>query len=545
MRMLIAFAVMLLLATPLTDGHTQARNNYSGNTSFDFGVLPGFSGGFNQGGGVENILEVGIVTGGGADFLGCAGVDLFSFAETTFNFNFNVDRFVNNLKTKVSKWALTQMMATPQIAAVFDTLNQMENFRWDMFNESCNLGEIKADAREQATQFCVSQTGMSEARCRERYDSEATGYLTQAADMMLNFDRAFGTILDAVQDTHFCSGSTPGSGIQDGGDAACALIGFIPQMRFCHTSDTGGAGCATVGDIEMGEQMLQYPFLLEAGADIYAEQIFGSTQNMLEGLLGERTLDEMRLAASGLEAALRSGDIEQFPAYNDLSPVTQDYLRTTGCSFYQPNIAENKFYELLTGTPAPDGLLADFDEFRTQMRGTMDAQGLASGFEAMGASADEAEELLTAAITCAGNEDNHISIPFHLELLTYSRERRENLAQFAAVQASGGVISKLIRYTRTQLQIALGQLDSGDTIHPTFPSGGCPDNEVALSDADLARIPADERPAPCTDITVERPQFVLNGIRVALETLENQQNIIDEQRRRMAENRDVSHIFNR
>lgn len=531
---LLLVAVVAFAATPITapqaqfGGVSNGSLNFNDRNSFDFGVLPGFSGGF--GGGVEPILEVGVSTGGGADFLGCAGVDLFSFSQTTFNFNFDVDRFVQNLRTRVAKWALTQLLATPQIAAVFDTLNQLENFRWDQFNESCDIGEIEEDALNIFVKSCAKQTGQSEAICRGRYDEESTNLLKNAANQYLNFDRSFKSLLDVLPGTDFCKGA---GGAQKG--AVCALSAFIPQMRFCHASDTGGAGCKTVGGIDFGDTPLGAPILLEASYKVFGDRVFGVVDNMLQQQIDANGLAPLELGAS------RLGSVDLLPPHDisTLSTTAQEYTKFVGCRQVLPFARERQLASLLNGGNGltDTGSFSDFPQFATDIRSDLNAAGLAAGFQVAGLSADEASELITVAMACVANEKVNPPLSYRIGLFRLPRSERQNQLAAFANESAIVTVTSLLRYTQSKLSNAQAQFGIDRDVAPVYAGDTCPTGDaIATAEALNPRMEAIRREAGdpvviCDDIELPKPQIVGDGFRAANASLERQLQILEDDQR--------------
>ena len=502
-----ALAVVLTCASPL--GMVSAAS-YSGGTGFDFGVIPGYPA-MNNAAGVEPILDVGISFGGGPD-LGCAGIDLFGYIETTFNFNFNVDRFVNNLKTKVAKWALTQMMATPQIAAVFDTLNQMENFRWDMFNENCDIGEVKEEAKKWFIKDCAKKPGMSEIKCQEQYEAESVGYLKRAAEKWQKILESVGSMESVLKGTSFCEDKETREK-----SYVCGLMGFIPTMQFCHTSSSGGGlGCAKIGDIDIGETPLGFPFLLDAATSVFGEKVYNSNANMIENMASNMGIDEIKLLA---RKAVAAGD-PPAPDISTLGKLSKEYIGDVGCSNWDPLARQRQLASLAGGgyTVPP------YAAHKTQVESILESSGLSQGLSAMkAADAKEAKEMMVVAVGCVANHEVPLSTETEILLLSKPRSTREEFRQAVAIQASVIMVKRVMSFVENKLKDAKSQLGDPKEHMSYFDGGGCegdpiPDDQVVKMKAE-GTLPS----GPCEDIQADKYEMPRKGLEIMISSLKQMQ----------------------
>ncbi len=212
-----------ILAAP---AHAQA--NYSGPNSYKFGLPGSFYGG-NYGG--TTALEIGFKTNAGSNFLGCAGVGLFDYLQTTFNASNIIDQLKTNMQTMLAKTLLTTAMSVPQISAIFDTLNAFGNAKFDLFKQSCDMSSIRKDAKEMYMSRCTAD-GKNPATCDEEWGK---GSSFANSDIMKSIQ---GLI---CQKENVNEGSVRGVACPSGG--SCPIMAMLPQMRI----NLGGKGlnCGT------------------------------------------------------------------------------------------------------------------------------------------------------------------------------------------------------------------------------------------------------------------------------------------------------------
>lgn len=144
-----------------------------------------------EGGSDELVIDVGFQAGG-SPILGCHGLDFDSFLDYQFNvptpeeFGNFAKRYVTN---EVSKFVITQIMATPELASLFETMQTMGNVKWEGLQTSCDMGEILEEANKLSTRRCVKdavESGMSqvaaENKCNEPKTKEDSDRLKAAAE---------------------------------------------------------------------------------------------------------------------------------------------------------------------------------------------------------------------------------------------------------------------------------------------------------------------------------------------------------------------------
>lgn len=218
-----AILMAVVLAAP-----AQAQSNYNGPSSYKFGMPGSFYGGSS---GSTTALELGFQASGSGDFLGCAGVGLFDYLKTTFNASNIIDQLKTNMQTMLAKTLLTTAMSVPQISAIFDTLNAFGNAKFDLFKQSCNMTEIRKDAKEMYMKRCMSG-GKDAATCDDEWGK---GSSFGNSEIMKNVKNLI------CQKENVNEGSVRGVACPSGG--SCPIMAMLPQMRV----NLGGTGlnCGT------------------------------------------------------------------------------------------------------------------------------------------------------------------------------------------------------------------------------------------------------------------------------------------------------------
>lgn len=86
---------------------------------------------------------------------GCGGVGQADYTTALFNMPEIFDKFKKDVNSDLAKQILTYNYSLPQTAALFDTLNNYGNARYQQFQKACNLNALQEDAKEQYMQACV------------------------------------------------------------------------------------------------------------------------------------------------------------------------------------------------------------------------------------------------------------------------------------------------------------------------------------------------------------------------------------------------------
>ncbi|HEX2859123.1 MAG TPA: hypothetical protein VHP58_02880 [Alphaproteobacteria bacterium] len=235
----------------------QSSGYYGGSNAYQFGGQPGFFGG-NQSAGRVNVFNVSAAAGNSTNFLGCGGIGIFNFSKLTFNANNVIDQLKSSMQTMLAKQLLTTAMSIPQVSAIFDTLNAFGNARFDLFNQSCNLNQIKKDARDAVIKKCVADGG-DQTTCQNNWDSQANAgkWLKDAMKNLCGFQN-----FNQSTRAPMCK--------DDSGNAVsnCALMAFMPQYSLSFSggaSGSGGGGMCAGGSSNTGVR--QPVFVLQSSVD--------------------------------------------------------------------------------------------------------------------------------------------------------------------------------------------------------------------------------------------------------------------------------------
>lgn len=233
-----ALGMALLLASVSTvETHAQASGSYSSGGSQYF-ALPSIGTG-TGGKGAVTLFEADFNAGAGFD-LGCGGVGLFDFMKSTFDLGNIVEEFKGSLNSMLSKALVTFAMSTPQIASLFDTLNAFGNARFDMFNQSCDINQIRADVKQKYMEKCIAE-GKAPDQC--------TNMTGGAQDILEDVKKQFATLIRQAENINeflrgpMCGGS---SGVYNPNDMGCMVMAFMPQFRLCLRSSLGES-CPSAG----------------------------------------------------------------------------------------------------------------------------------------------------------------------------------------------------------------------------------------------------------------------------------------------------------
>ncbi len=212
---------ILLVAALLIFGITQTP--WAQSVSNNFTYTNAFEGPLRNNT-TTTLFEVNVSGEAGGDLLGCSGIDLFSFSDISFNMSNIMDNFAQHLKSVVAKNLMSSLLQSPQIMSIFSDIQALGSMRFDMFNESCDVGEIKKAAKQMFVDRCVAKAGGKDdakVLCQTQYDKESRGIIKKLSDKyQKKLTETGGNITETLRPA-IC------------GTEGCALMTLLPQMRVC------------------------------------------------------------------------------------------------------------------------------------------------------------------------------------------------------------------------------------------------------------------------------------------------------------------------
>lgn len=221
----------------------QAQGVGVGN-SYHFGnPLTGDLGGYYGGGGQEINIGMGLNDGVGLK-IGCDGIDIMGYMKAQFNVSQFADRAQEMMKTFLAKQILTQLLSISEIAAAQDYLQKTLNDGFNIFNQNCDMGEIRKKAKQvyidrECSQF---EEGSSDyINCVDNYGGMKSRYST----FLNKFNKQICSFMqnptDAMRGT-LCGGDNPST--------ACIMMSYLP--RACYNSATCGKQVCVGGENNVG-----------------------------------------------------------------------------------------------------------------------------------------------------------------------------------------------------------------------------------------------------------------------------------------------------
>jgi hypothetical protein len=547
----------------LGNSGSNGNSSYYRSRGFDFGDIPGFSGGF-QTGGTETILEAGFNGGSGGDFLGCSGINMFDFLETTFNMGEIVDNFTQYMKTMVAKWALTQLFSSPQLAAIFDTLQAFGNARLDMFKASCDIGEIKEEARRSFIEYCVEKQGgttKARAQCEQNYDKGSSDVIMEAANKYLNFQAANSNLQDVLNRTNFCGQGEVSTGRP--ASASCALSALVPQMRLCISGGTKSSSFNTCGDInasgaQMADQIIGYPLLMTAAHNIFGAAVFRPIFGKVEDVTGQVGRDQAEFSRRNQLAKGATGQpLNILPNGNnttaaatmffdyDLAPVAfaQSSGNTGGTGKEEAEATIKSFKKFMQCSQ--DDPFADLKGFIAQVNSDWNVNIDTSDLERIpeemqkkisemvnidpaidGARFSKLTQqdlpatamLLDTAIRCVFNHQIHLSVDTMLELQLLGVEQKGAYFNAAANRAAYLVTEVVMRFVKHKIYEAHVQLASNPKPPIYYSEPNC--NGRILNGSEIGNPDTDKY--QCNEENWEYQAGVLEAVLTMAKMIENQ-----------------------
>lgn len=243
----LVLAVGPVASVQAVEGSFGGEYYHSGNAVFgDFGGY-GFNPGNNYGG---RLIEAGIEGGGGID-LGCGAINIMDYMKATFNVNNLIERAKASMQTMVAKYIMVFLLSQPIIASAMDKLNGMLNFGYDLFNQSCDLGEIQKLAKARYTRECIKDKkaegephGAAVVMCQNMEDPLKPMMNQAAAVLGEDLQRVLSDPIGSLQASMGCSASGTrtetygGETVEIAQNNLCLLMAFAP--RVCGNMEFGG-----------------------------------------------------------------------------------------------------------------------------------------------------------------------------------------------------------------------------------------------------------------------------------------------------------------
>lgn len=560
LRLFRGFALLIAIIASASVGGFQASAQAPGaiaggtgffqGNSFDFGAPGGFLSGL-QNGGTTNIFEVDINGGGGSDFLGCAGLDIFSFFDVTFNLNNVIENFGNYLKTKLVKELLIKAFSSPQLASIFDTLQAFGNARLDMFNETCSIDEIKSEAKDLFVKKCVEEYVTTKGRsvdqaiteCTQNYDSESRSMLTKFADEFVEKMKQSGNVGNLIRP--LCAGQVGGPPVGSPPPSqaklmACDIMAFLPQFRLCYsagTSDSSTSECKTSGSAARNSPLPSSKVF--TAINTVSFQAFQAIGNGVGKVTNTISQAGAVAAANAYTAAVKAnggllGDVIGLFAENtpttepatrlalfnyDLTPtyfgnaegggddvesnIQKEFRDFLHCTITDPFAVANDFIGFVNQR---EGLSIDVlnldDEGKVPVSELINIDSLGPLSNQMKVDALGAAKLLDMAMGCIYNHFLHFDVGTIITLQSLAPADREAYFKAASNRAAYLGTELILRFLKQKVLEAHVALSGEVLSKATAPSG-----------SDTVQKEADENPIP--------PQ-ALEAIKVMAEIFENQ-----------------------
>jgi|GEM_PF-2503324 len=495
----MALFTALFMAPAFTpSAHAQGYSG-GGSTFIDFGDLGGFNNGAS---GTTEVFDIGFNASGGADLLGCAGVSLEGFMDAFANLEHVFDNFLDNIKQAFFRRLLVEAFSRlPQIGALFDTVNALGNARFEMFNESCDIDSIRADAQTLIEQRC-RENGGSDLECNKA-TADAGEYTEQANEIseeLTAFHERMTDISNAL------AGPLCKTNVAEA-NTTCGLMSFLPQMQLCW--NIGGknvGGGKPIGDCAQSRT---------TSAQIGSGQVFNSSfdlaSNITTGLgnatrglanqLGQdninlqknlflRDLDRRNAAAAAeggpqvlpsVASNTRAGqtrialidfdfdiDIAQFAqdsAESGQNNDIEEFKKFLHCSESDPTKVMAEFIDYLgaNGVSADDIPEISIDEIKaSEVLNFSEGEVTAIETVAIG-NATQALALVTTAVGCVMNHQLHIGLDTYVAMqrLPAADQRAFQLA--AANRVAYLTTEIILRFLKQKTLNAHAQLASGVT----------------------------------------------------------------------------------
>ena len=514
---LVGLAVMM--ASVSYAAVDKSKSGYYSYSTSDFGSVGGFFDGISTNGGTDTIFEVGGRNNGGIE-LGCEGLDISGFFDQTFNFDADalIENVKNTAKAEVSKYLLTQMFSSPQLAALFDSTQAFGNIRWDGFRSSCDINEVRAEAREVYIDYC-KQKGMTEVQCRMNYDEKSKGLFEEAANKFDALKVAYSLVNEVLVDTSFCGSGTSGTA------SSCGLASMlIPQMRICY-SGSNASECenVNVGGAAVGEQVVQYPLLLTAFQH-QIETISQGTSALLDEaerqgitasqrrITADKTEQDQRspIASGGPLASLGKTQLFDLNRNNKMfaqsgsgaeASVVSDFKTHLQCSQDAPLYMLEAYAKNLEDMWGMTGGTALVNEIKSKIEAEKDLivglNSLGSGSTRMAVDADQVDALLNTGIGCIMNHHFAMDMKFMDELRALEGNQRDAFHAAAAREAAVAGIEQLLRFLRERLLDTYAELAVKTNLKPFYSGGtGSCDGDL-LSPSEIRDLP--DGYAPCDE----------------------------------------------
>jgi hypothetical protein len=201
-------------------------------------------------------------------------------------------------------------MSIPQVSAIFDTLNAFGNARFSLFNQSCNLNQIKKEARQKIIDSCIATHGGDKAKpadvqtCQQDFDKDSNigKFVATAFKNICGFENFNQAARPTV--CRDASGNAT---------ATCSFMAFMPQVRLNLSGGVGGnsgsAMCQTNSNV-YGTHSAALP--LQATSDIMrsiSDIFIGKAQSQIDAFRANGgTYAEAKAALGKVDALCAAKD---------------------------------------------------------------------------------------------------------------------------------------------------------------------------------------------------------------------------------------------
>ncbi|MDD9911434.1 MAG: hypothetical protein OXR68_06665 [Alphaproteobacteria bacterium] len=506
-RLLVVAILGLSLAFPSASTAEKFGSlRYSGGKSFEFLDLPGY---YGYGESTETLIEVNASGGGGIDLLGCGAVDIFSFMNIQYQIADIIENFTQYMKTMVAKWLLTQLFSSPQLGAIFDTLQAFGNARLDMFKANCDIGQIRADAKRQAVDYCIEEKTKTLGReaavknCTENASKSTADKLVEAADKLLNFQAINSKVNDVLRETAACGASEK--------DGACFLATIASGFRLCGYRGVGNkrnskGGCIGGRGAEQTSQVIKYPTLFSAANEVFYDGIYNVLDEVASEVVTKYSLAQIDMALDNLASKQSSDagkitmsqyqffkydlDPVQFGALSEkdsqkLDKIVEEFIEFKGCGksedggIIDPFAPTKMFLKELnlikdTGVKITHSE-QDLENMAKGLSQIIDLKGSSDAKKQAGLDIQQAAKLLNVGVVCVANHDIHASMSMLIKMKKLPIDDQAAILRATSLQASKIFIRSLMEFVKYQLEKAGPDFDewANEGVDTYYADGGC------------------------------------------------------------------------
>lgn len=194
------------------------------------------------------------------NFQGCGGVSQGDYTSGLYYMPEVFGKFQQDVNSPLAKQLLTFNYSMPQTAALFDTLSNYGNARYQQFQQSCSLSALQKDAKQQFLSACVTQKLIDERKkkveeagttlqseqkeqlayaqaweiCAAQYTSNTTIATVNTFDTFKKTNKAFAD--DVVANQNLKTALKPLLCVKQTGDpleSGCWHMLMLPDVQLC------------------------------------------------------------------------------------------------------------------------------------------------------------------------------------------------------------------------------------------------------------------------------------------------------------------------